>query len=126
MASSDERPRRSSDYIYADLVRRAVDEAPPLSAEQRAKLAILLRPGIKTEATAVREEGRMSRPLTGEQIKEGAALREAVARAIHRRQPTLPSWEACLERADLILCDLYASGYEIVKRSEATAVPEEE
>ena len=49
MSSRDE-------YRYAEYVRRAVDAAPPLSPEQRAKLAILLRPTPKAGAIAVPEE----------------------------------------------------------------------
>ncbi|MEV8639455.1 hypothetical protein AB0395_48225 [Streptosporangium sp. NPDC051023] len=44
-------------------------------------------------------------------------LRVTIARAIHRYQPA-PPWEACLERADVVLDDLVASGYQVVKLEE--------
>ncbi|MEU3168966.1 hypothetical protein [Streptosporangium sp. NPDC006930] len=40
-------------YKYADLVKKIVDGFPPLTAEQRAKLSILLRGGpITTKESA--------------------------------------------------------------------------
>jgi len=46
------------------------------------------------------------------------ALRVQIAQSIHRIQPTLPSWQHCLERADQVIEDLAVSGYEITKSGD--------
>jgi hypothetical protein len=57
---NDEGPQAAAEQAArnADHVKRALAEAPPLSAEQRAKLIVLLEPVRKRRTQAAREAAR--------------------------------------------------------------------